>query len=242
MNRKRLEALPEEILRKLLEQEGIEVPEDVERILLIDALLEILEEKLEEQELQNNNLVQVSQKKYDLTLPELIDTDDVAIEPLPMFYPETKIQFLLRDPFWAFVYWDVKAESLSALKREEGAEKFILRILQLQDIPRDSNPGSWMVVDFFDIELGCKDYSWYINLPVQDASYCAELVLQGKQKEKALARSNVQYVPRGFTLEELLYPDGSKPDPVYALMELDKMDNLYTKRSVPPRSGIGDQD
>jgi hypothetical protein len=63
-----------------------------------------------------------------------------------------------------------------------------------------------------------------------------------KTKEKYPGRSNVQYVPRGFTLEELLYSNGSKPDPIYVLMELDKMDNLYTKRSVPPRSGIGDQD
>jgi len=49
MNRERLEALTDEALRKLAALEGLDVPDDVERILLIDALLEVLEEKQEEQ-------------------------------------------------------------------------------------------------------------------------------------------------------------------------------------------------
>lgn len=242
MNRERLEVLTDEALRKLAALEGLDVPDDVERILLIDAILEVLEEKQEDQELQNNNLMQVSQKKYDLTLLEIEPTSEENIETmLPLSYHETRVQFLLRDPYWAYVYWDVKRGSLEALKKELEAEKVLLRVLRHRRMPQGVGFPSSEVVDSFDIEIGYKDYSWYVNLPVQDTYYSAALVFTAKQSELVVCQSNVQYVPPVYSFEELV----SSPDPnqntVYHLMELEKLDILYTKPTLPERLGLSDE-
>lgn len=241
MNRERLEALSDDALRKLAALEGLDVPDDVERILLIDAILEVLEEKQEEQELQNNNLIQVSQKKYDLTLLDLESPREEDIETmLPLSYHETKIQFLLRDPYWAYVYWDVKGGSLSALKRELEAEKVLLRVLKHRDMPRDGKHSSSYEVAF-DIALGCKDYSWYVNLPVQDAYYSVALVFVSKQHEFVVSQSDVQYVPPVYSLEDLMQSTDMKQNSIYQLMELEKLDILYTKPTMPERLGLSDE-
>ncbi|MFQ3621519.1 MAG: DUF4912 domain-containing protein [Spirochaetales bacterium] len=233
MERERLEALSNEALRKLAILEGLEVPEDVERILLIDALLEVLEEKQEEQEIRNNSLMQVSQKKYDLTF---LDFDTLEGEPFeiifPICYHETKIQFLLRDPFWAYVYWDVKGGSLSALKKEIEAEKVSLRIFRLKGQTSNQKTFQDNIEDFFDIELGTNDYSWYVNLPIQDAYYCAGLVLATKQKECMVAQSNIQYVPPIYSLEELLVSASKDQHLLYQTMELEKLDILNIKQDI----------
>ncbi len=242
MNRERLEALTDEALRKLAALEGLDVPDDVERILLIDAILEVLEEKQEEQELQNNNLMQVSQKKYDLTLLDIESIPEENIETmLPVSYHETKIQFLLRDPYWAYVYWDVKGGSLSALKRELEAEKVVLRVLRHRSMPKGAQYSSSEVVDSFDIDLGCKDYSWYVNLPVQDTYYSVELVFTSKQHELIVSQSEVQYVPPVYSFEELLNSSDTQQNSLYLLMELDKLDILYTKPTMPDRLGLSDE-
>ncbi|MCX7787033.1 MAG: DUF4912 domain-containing protein [Spirochaetes bacterium] len=242
MNRERLEALTDEALRKLAALEGLDVPDDVERILLIDAILEVLEEKQEEQELQNNNLMQVSQKKYDLTLLDIESTSEENIETmLPLSYHETKIQFLLRDPYWAYVYWDVKGGSLSALKRELEAENIVLRVLRYRGLPKGEQYSSAEVVDSFDIDLGCKDYSWYVNLPVQDTYYSVALVFTSKQQEFIVSQSDVQYVPPVYSFEELLSSPDLKQNSLYLLMELEKLDILYTKPTKPDRLGLSDE-
>ena len=243
MNRERLEALTDEALRKLAALEGLDVPDDVERILLIDAILEVLEEKQEEQELQNNNLMSVSQKKYDLTLLDIDSTGEENIETmLPISYHETKIQFLLRDPYWAYVYWDVRGGSLSALKRELEAEKVLLRVLRHRNMPGEGQHFSAEVVDSFDIDLGCKDYSWYVNLPVQDTYYSVALVFTTKQNEFVLGRSDIQYVPPVYSFEELLNSPDMKQNSLYLLMELEKLDILYTKPTMPERFGLKDEE
>jgi len=242
MNRERLEALTDEALRKLAALEGLDVPDDVERILLIDAILEVLEEKQEEQELQNNNLMQVSQKKYDLTLLDIEPTGEENIETmLPLSYHEMKIQFLLRDPYWAYVYWDVKGGSLSSLKRELESEKVQVRVRRHRKMSQSSRFSSADIVDSFDIEIGCKDYSWYVNLPVQDAYYSAALVFTAKQSELVVCQSDVQYVPPVYSFEELVSSPDPKQNAIYHLMELEKLDILYTKPTIPERLGLSDE-
>lgn len=242
MNRERLEALTDKALRKLAALEGLEVPDDVERILLIDAILEVLTEKQEEQELQNNNLMLVSQKKYDLTLLDIESSCEENVETmLPLSYHETKIQFLLRDPYWAYVYWDVKGCSISALKWELEAEKVLLRVLRHRGMPREDQYPSAEIVDSFDIDLGCKDYSWYVNLPVQDAYFSVELVFMSKQNELVVSQSDVQYVPPVYSFEELLNSPDNKQNNLYLLMELEKLDILHTKPTMPERLGLSDE-
>lgn len=199
--RERLEGLPGEALRRLARGEGIEVPDDVERILLVDLLLEVLEDKLAEQDSQNGS-VRLQQAKYDLSCIEGLGDDwGGEVGFFPLHYNETRIVLMLRDPFWAFAYWDIRGGTLRNIKKEHEADGVFLRVLKMR-LPST-------VLDSFDIPVGVNDSSRYVNIPEQDALYAVELVLQGKTWEKSLIRSNCIRVPRAVYTGGILEGGGS---------------------------------
>jgi hypothetical protein len=190
--RERLEALSDNALRELAKKEGIEVPPDVAKVLLIDLLLEVLGDEFEELDSQNNDSVRLQRVKYDLAYIEKIE--EAGEGPVfPSRYNDMRIVLMLRDPFWAFAYWDTKGGTLKSVKKEHEADGIVLRVLRLKGAAADLSAQT--VLDSFDIPLGAADSSWYINIPQQDAFYCASLVLQGKTWEKSLITSNTVRVP-----------------------------------------------
>ncbi len=94
---------------------------------MIDALLEILEEKLEEQELQTITWLQGYQKKYDLPFPS-DRYDDVALNHSPLL-PDLKYNSSCGS-LLGFCILGCECRISFCVKAEEGAEEFILRILQ----------------------------------------------------------------------------------------------------------------
>ena len=243
MTRERLEALSMESLVKIANQEGIDVPDDVEKILLVDLIFEVLEEKKEERDALNNNPVRVQQKKYDLSLSEEIEEDDKPEDlALPEKYCETRVILLLRDPYWAFVYWDVKGGVLKAVKKENDADTVFLRVLRLwDDYPRFADPKD-ALVDSFEIPIQSNDSSWYINIPEQDGYYCVELCCRGKTVEKVIGRSNIIRVPNVVTLENVLMKDGTPLDLILSLSGVEKLDVSAPARTIPQRISTFDED
>jgi hypothetical protein len=234
MTRERLEALPFESLKKVAEQEGIDVPDDVEKILLIDLLLEIYEDKKQDRESRNNNPVRIQQKKYDVSFSEDFGLAENSGDcGLPERYNAMRVVMMLRDPYWAFVYWDVKGESLRAMKKEYEADTALLRVLRLRSGTADAAPGS--VLEAYDIPLGPDDSSWYVNIPEQDSFYCVELVFQGRNAEKVIGRSNTIRVPRGVTREDLALKDGTPLDTILSLSGVENLDVFAPKKTIPQR-------
>lgn len=236
MTRERLDALSFESLRKVARQEGIEVPADVEKILLIDLILEVMEDNKEDQEARNNNTVRLQQKKYDLSFSEDLEappgTDEYI---LPDKYNESRIVLMLRDPYWAFAYWDVKGGALRTAKKEYDADTALLRLLRLKNPSSPGNRGRQGILASFDIPIGSNDSSWYVNLPEQDSFYCVELVVQGKNTEKIIGRSNVIRVPNAVFLENLVVKDGTPMDTILALSGVEKLDVSGPAQSIPQR-------
>jgi hypothetical protein len=232
--RERLEALPDEALRELAKKESIEVPPDVAKVLLIDLLLEVLGDEFEEQDSQNNDSVRLQRIKYKLSYIEKIG-ETGAGPVFPGHYNEMRIVLMLRDPFWAFAYWDVKGGNLKFIKKEHDAENIVLRVLRVKGAAADGAVRT--VLDSFDIPLGTSDLSWYINIPEQNAFYCASLVLQGKTWEKPLITSNMVRVPAALCADSLAAGD------IAALSEVDKLDVAQpdeygapgSQRSIPQR-------
>lgn len=234
MTRKRLEALSFDSLKAVAAREGIDVPDGVEKILLIDLLLEIAEDRKEEQESRNNNPVRVQQKKYDVSLSrdyDLLPNPDDGI--LPEGYNTNRIVMLLRDPSWAYVYWDVKGGTLQAAAEEIGAQGALLRVLRFANEGGDVAPGK--PADSYDIPLGPEDTGWYVNIPDQDSFYRVELALQGENSEKILVRSNLVRVPRAVTKEDLSFRDGTPLNMILTLSGVENLDVFTPKRSIPQR-------
>jgi hypothetical protein len=213
--RERLGALSDNALRELAKKEGIEVPPDVAKVLLIDLLLEVLGDEFEEQDLQNNDSVRLQRIKYDLAYIEKIEeTGEDTV--FPSHYNDMRIVLMLRDPFWAFAYWDTKGGSLKFVKKEHEADGIVLRVLRLKSAA--AGLSAQTVLDSFDIPLGINDSSRYVNIPQQDAFYSVSLVLQGKTWEKSLITSNTVRVPALARAEALAASD------IVVLSEAGKLD------------------
>ena len=236
MTRERLEALSFESLIKVAKQEGINVPADVEKILLIDLLLEIFEDKQEDRETRNNNPVRVQQKKYDVSFSEDFG-ESLSPEEyiLPERYNTTRIIMMLRDPYWAFVYWDIKGGGIRTVKKEYEADTALLRVLRLKNPSAGGVGGKPGVLDSYDIPIGSNDSSWYVNIPEQDAYYCVELVFQGKNLEKVIGRSNTVRIPRAVNIEDLIQKDGTPLDTILSLSGVENLDVFAPKKTIPQR-------
>lgn len=192
MTRARLEGMPLPLLQDLIQRESLDVSPHSAREDLVEALWEAFEEDRKEKEQLNSLITRIEEAKF-----ALFDGDEHGYAPedrwtLPETYDETGVSLILRDPNWAFVYWDVKASAYEELQAEYGFKGLILRVFE-SDKPhlttQDDNA-------FFTIGLETPYGSQYINLPEQGKYYMVELRGQILEKEtRLLARSKFIYAP-----------------------------------------------
>lgn len=138
-----LESLSTSDLISLADDNGIDIPEGLNRRFIIGELLEIKEDHLV--------------LEADIHASASGPTEQPA--SLPDTYNETSITALLRDPGWIFVYWDFHAPAYTVAVESHAFESFFLRINTISEI----NPNE--VVDFFDIDIGLHDRKWYVHFP-----------------------------------------------------------------------------
>ena len=103
LTRAYLETLSFSDLVILADNYGIDVPENLNRSFLIAELIEVTEE-----------LEKIAEE------PEMVVTDEEAVIPedpnkLPDFYNSTEVEVLLRNPAWAFVYWNISESDIQIL-------------------------------------------------------------------------------------------------------------------------------
>ncbi|MDC7228547.1 MAG: DUF4912 domain-containing protein [Spirochaetales bacterium] len=202
MTEERLQLLPEDFLREIAVKEGISINENIDKQDLIDLILEAIEEDRAENVMANNPAMQIKERKFDITLNEQFDFDEDQY-PLPESYNETKIVMLLRDPAWAYTYWDIKDSEIASLKFGNLSGKLNLRVYEMGK----AEFSKANIQDFFDIPVQIEDGSWYINLPRTGIYYCVELILKGSESEKVLCRSNFVKSPQWEVGELDLHKD-----------------------------------
>jgi len=196
MTAERLQQCTMKSLREIAEKEGIVLAGKINKDILIDLILEALEEDREERDRTNNPAMRIREKKYEIVMDEDIDTPETHRFPLPEHYNETKIVLLLRDPYWAFAYWEIKTTDMDDLKSLYRNPSLYLRVRR----PSNGTSGS-QEEDFFDIPVGINDRSWYINLPSAGSVYEISLVGKSKTGEKELCKSN-RVVSPAFQIPE----------------------------------------
>ena len=196
MTRERLECLSDENLQELARREGLNQIEEMDREELLDEILEAMEEDRAERSSGNNLAMKIKGKKYDIILDEEIASQITAEYPLPEKYHETRIVLMLRDPSWAYTYWDIKPVDIDTLELAGATEDMFLRVY-IRDM------GAEKPRDHFDIPLRARDNSWYINLPEPGAEYIIDLLYRSGEKEICLCRSNPVFAPRSDLAEEM---------------------------------------
>ena len=191
MTRERLQLMSTEELLALARCEGEEVPEPADRESLIDSIVEGFEEQKRERQEENNPSVRVEESKFEVLSGEEPALTGAEVFPIPKRYNQTRITFMVRDPHWAFAFWEIDDQD-TARVRKAGPDQMLLRVHDIELLDYDGSRSNFS----FDIPIQLADSSWYIYLPNQDCAYVLELGMIRGGRYTCLTRSNVIRTPR----------------------------------------------
>lgn len=173
------------------------------RLKLEEQVFEVLEEVRLEQKQSDSLSVRFHQKHF-IGIDEFFGyklNDGDSSFSFPEQYNVTRIMLMLRNPEWAFTYWDISNVDRAATLHRTDFEHFsiVLKGKSMANTAPDEEPIE------MDIPIQISDSSWYINLPKGNNMYSVELVAHYHQDPEAppdeeaptriLARSGIIRVP-----------------------------------------------
>ena len=142
---------------------------------------------------------------------------DFSVSPiqkqeLPAHYDRDLIVLLVRDPWWLYSYWEVKAATYQKLKNELGPLfDTAQQALRVYDVSFINFNGS-NAHRYFDIALAHPASSWYIDTGSPGRSWCVDLGLKlSDGRFITIVRSNIVTTPLDgpswVTDEEWMVPE-----------------------------------
>ena len=196
-----LESLTTDELIIMADKWGIDIPYGLDRIFIIEELFEIASEEDEE----NGNPSEM----------DLVDSGPYESVPLPKQYNITFIEVMVRDPLWAFVFWEIKAQDKEQFEKAQDFDGYYLKVSPLET-PRDGTDG------VFRVPVKPDDTAWYLGFnsvmaegisPDSQRHYKVELCVVLKGNETVLAIS----APFGLPgLYELPSSSGKQESGIYS--------------------------
>ncbi len=179
-----LETLSFADLKKLADEYGVDVPEDLDRRFLLTELLEIAKET-----------------RQDKTAGMIISFENSINQStsLPQGYNETHISCVLRNPVWAFVFWDISdtdMNMLAALPSYSLSLRVCILVSETEMVPQES----------FEIEIPNGVNEQYVLIPSGKGFIRIELVYTSGSNREVLAFSPVISLPKGSSNVEKYQP------------------------------------
>lgn len=196
MTRERLQALSLEDLQKIAVKGNISFLEDSAKEDLVSTIIDAFEEDRKERDEMYNLAVRITSKKFDVSLIEELDLSNEEEIELPLNYRENRIVLMLRDPSWAFLYWDLEDKKREEMDLHPGFKGLFLRIYEMDGLQKEESG----VIDFFDIPVTTEDSRRYINLPEMDTCYMAELRISLDESDLQVLQSNIIANSREFVM------------------------------------------
>ena len=147
INRAYLESLTTGDLIKMADNLGVDIPSDLDRIFIIGEILDIYSIDEESVSPSENNLV---------------DTVLVESVPLPKHYNITFIEMIIRDPLWAFVFWEIKAQDKEQIEKLPDFEGYYLKVSPL--VNEKTGSSAQTEIKNFRIHVKPDDTAWYLGL------------------------------------------------------------------------------
>ena len=139
-----LETLSSADLISLADDYGIDIPDNLNRRFIIGELLEVAQEFMQSPQ----------------PVPAMNENGEIPEEnlELPSSFNETEISVILRNPAWAFVYWDINAEGLKKIAESSRFKNLVLRISYFE------NESDLTPIEYYDLQISLKDREQYILL------------------------------------------------------------------------------
>lgn len=196
MTSENFESLSDQDLRAIADRMGLGLPPDLDRIFVVEEIVDSLAEDRPERDRGTEAPLYVEDAKYWCS-------DEVGAKPanrqakLESRYNETSIKALVRDPSWAFAVWDISELDRAAIEAANEDSRLFLRVTET-----DCRDGA--KAPYFDIPVGLDDLQWYINLPRSEARYRIDLAFRSEGKVRSLAHSLEFVVPRQYIGEASL--------------------------------------
>jgi len=183
VSRSQLESLSTDELIKLADTHGIDIPPGLERIFIVEELLDITETESDE---NSGEAMEISH-----VFPETA--------PLPKQYNISYIEVIIRDPLWVFVYWEIKGHDREISENANDFKGYFLKIIPLDENKIDENKNS------FTVSIDAEDNGRYIGLTEnssnesgsnQPGCYTIKLGVLRGSGEHYIASSAPFYMPR----------------------------------------------
>ncbi|NCN04254.1 MAG: DUF4912 domain-containing protein [Spirochaetales bacterium] len=199
-----------------ISDEVLSASSDSNRDDLIDSIHEELEDVRREREELNTLPIRYQEDRFS-SVENLFGTDldvDSVNFDFPENYNVTRLVLMLRDPAWAFAYWDISYQDRNRLK-DLGKNDSLCIVLQEQ--PRNDDE----MLEQVEMPIELSDSRWYINVPRRGTSYQAILGYYGYDNEiLTLARSGIVSVPLGTLSENYATSSFADTDLLLALSDL----------------------
>lgn len=201
LSRAGLEAMSFSELMEIADGLGIDVPDNFKRNALIGEILELANED------------RIDEDDTDLILNDETSVESASMLPRP--YNLTEVKVVLRNPAWAFIYWNI---SDSASLDNAFISQLMLRISSFSN-KDDSKPD-----DFFDLQIKRSDNGQYVLLPAGIKFLRADLIFDIDGIIDILASSEMIQMPHGSKLLSDFRPGHSAN--VSAVLELSGIKKL----------------
>lgn len=227
MNIERLNSLSLEALYALSEKMGLDLPAGLERVFVVEAILEAFEEDNADRRPSSDAAAHIEEKKYSGSELDEIDASIDAAPCIARYYNETVVHLVERDPEWAFAFWDVREDELDEICSAEGFSGIFLKLIK---DPTYEGKGSAS----FEVPVGVDDRQWYLQLPEQDAQYRIDLCARCGSKARVIAHSNTIRSPRALFADALGELDPSAAE-LAALSGLERLEIAPPPERHPSR-------
>jgi hypothetical protein len=177
LTRSYLESLSTDELVALADNFGVDIPFALERVFIIEELLDLAsgDELVREDDLENRP-----------------DFTEAAV--LPRQYNISYIEVMIRDPLWAFVFWEVKGHDKELYEKAPDFEGYCLRVIRITDDDRAASGADRE--NSFTVPVGADDIAWYLGFPPEESRYQVELCVLRAEEKTALVVSRPFKMPR----------------------------------------------
>ncbi|MCL2130696.1 MAG: DUF4912 domain-containing protein, partial [Treponema sp.] len=147
--RAHLESLSTDELIKIADNYGVDIPFGLDRIFIIEELLEIIADDDD----QGEN----PQEK------DLVDGGLIESVPLPKQYNITFIEVMVRDPLWIFVFWEVKSQDKEVFEKSPEFDGYCLKVFRAEKVKKENEADV-----IFRVPVKPSDSAWYIGFTPSD--------------------------------------------------------------------------
>ena len=201
LTRAYLESLTTGNLIKMADTMGIDIPPDLDRIFVIEELLEISSADGAAEDAPDVSPDLSGESSAAPKVPPEADGESV----LPRQYNITFIEVMIRDPLWAFVFWEIKAQDKDQFEKAFDFEGYYLKVSPW-GAPADLGRPMTEAEGVFTVPVTSTDTAWYLGLsPALDyppdqtqnnqKQYKVELCVGIKGEETILAVSSPFNLP-----------------------------------------------